>query len=432
MICFVGCSTPLIRAVPEGDAEKITRMIRQGADVNEADGRGFTPLMQAAVNGRVEIARLLMDSGADVNKGNTLFGTPLILAAEYGRADLIRLFLDRGADMNATKFGGDTPLSWAAFNGKTEAVRVLLERGADADHAIAISGPKGAALIEKVREERNRVNVGQAQAGVVQGRGDNRPVSSDVDHPPFAKAMPKESAYAVVIGIEEYQAIPRSDYSRKDAETMKAYLAALGFQERNIELMTDQRATRSGMAKALEAWLPNQVTNQSTVFVYFSGHGAPEPATGEAYLVPYDGDPSYLGVTGYSLKRLYDSLGKLPAKEVIVVLDSCFSGAGGRSVLAKGARPLVMTASSGPLPSRMAVLTAAQGSQISTSAPDKGHGVLTYYFLRALKDGKTDLADIYTTIKPQVEDAARRLNVKQSPSLAPDADTIKNRFSLIE
>jgi len=101
-------------------------------------------------------------------------------------------------------------------------------------------------------------------------------------------------------------------------------------------------------------------------------------------------------------------------------------------VLAKGARPLVMTAASGPMPAHMAVLTASQGSQISTSAPDKGHGVLTYYFLKALKEGKTDLADIYTTIRPQVEDAARRLNVQQSPSLAPGADTIKNRFSLIE
>ena len=32
----------------------------------------------------------------------------------------------------------------------------------------------------------------------------------------------------------------------------------------------------------------------------------------------------------------------LKAKEVIVAMDACFSGAGGRSVLAKGARPLVM------------------------------------------------------------------------------------------
>jgi uncharacterized caspase-like protein len=184
------------------------------------------------------------------------------------------------------------------------------------------------------------------------------------------------------------------------------------------------------MAKAVEAWLPNRATKGSRVFVYFSGHGAPEPATGEAYMVPYDGDPSYLTVTGYSLKRLYEQLGNLPAAEIIVVLDSCFSGAGGRSVLAKGARPLVMTAAALPLSERMAVLAASEGSQISTSSPDKGHGLFTYYFLKAIKEGKKDLGDIYESIKPRVEDAAKQMNVRQSPSLSPGMDAVKGRFSL--
>jgi uncharacterized protein (UPF0332 family) len=55
--------------------------------------------------------------------------------------------------------------------------------------------------------------------------------------------------------------------------------------------------------------------------------------------------------------------------EVVLVLDSCFSGAGGKSVLAKGAIPLVMMTTSTVLPSNIAVLSATQGSQISTSSP---------------------------------------------------------------
>lgn len=66
------------------------------------------------------------------------------------------------------------------------------------------------------------------------------------------------------------------------------------------------------------------------------------PKRGEAYIVPCDGDPNYLEVTGYSLKRLYNKLTKLHFAEVCVVLDSSFSGIGGRSVLAKGTRPLVI------------------------------------------------------------------------------------------
>ncbi len=255
-------------------------------------------------------------------------------------------------------------------------------------------------------------------------------VKSDIDEIPTFGVEPRRNDFAVVIGIENYRSLPKSDYSGNDATLVKSYLKSLGFQERNIDFITDGRATKTDMEKSLEAWLPNRAKKNSTIFVYFSGHGAPEPATGEAYMVPYDGDPNYLSVTGYSLKRFYERLGKLEAREIIVVLDSCFSGAGGRSVLAKGARPLVMMGPAEALPSNMAVLAATQGSQISTSSPDKGHGVFTYYFLKALKDGKKNIAEIYDYIKPLVEDEAKTMNVRQTPSLSPNAEQLKGRFVL--
>lgn len=105
---------------------------------------------------------------------------------------------------------------------------------------------------------------------------------------------------------------------------VKDYLKALGFQERNIEFIANERATKSKIETAVEGWLPNKVKKDSRIIVYYSGHGAPEASTGDAYIVPYDGDPNYLTTSGYSLKRLYEKLGKLEIKEVVVVLDSCF------------------------------------------------------------------------------------------------------------
>ena len=115
---------------------------------------------------------------------------------------------------------------------------------------------------------------------------------------------------------------------------------------------------------------------------------------------------------------------------MIVVLDSCFSGSGGRSVLAKGARPLVMIKERTVSPKNMAVMTASRGTQISSSSPEKGHGILTYYFLKAVKDGKKDMAGIYEYIRPLVEDEARSLNIEQSPSITPAADSLVGRFYL--
>jgi hypothetical protein len=252
----------------------------------------------------------------------------------------------------------------------------------------------------------------------------------DIHNIPDFKITPLINDLAVIIGIENYQGLPKSDFSKSDAEIVKDYLKALGFKERNIEFITNERATKSSIEKSLEAWLPNRVKKDSRVFVYYSGHGAPDPQTGEAYLVPYDGDPGYLNVTGYPLKRLYENLGKLQVAEVIVLLDSCFSGAGGRSVIAKGARPLVMMADIKAIPSNMAILSATQGTQISTSSTEKGHGVFTYYFLKALKEGKKTIAEIYEYIKPLVEDEAKQLNVQQSPSISPDIEKLKGRFIL--
>jgi hypothetical protein len=256
--------------------------------------------------------------------------------------------------------------------------------------------------------------------------------SSGIDQPSFPaeSRMYNEDDVAVVIGIEKYQNAPPSDYSYDDAVLVKAYLVALGMKERNIELLTNEKATQSGIRKSLETWLPNRVKKVSRVFVYFSGHGAPEPASGDGYIVPSDGDPNYLSDTGYPLKRLYEKMGRLQVAEVVVAVDSCFSGAGGRSILAKGARPLVMMAQTTAVSPNMAVITATQGTQISASSPEQGHGIFTYYFLKAIKEGKKNLADVYGYIKPMVEDAAKILNVVQSPSITPDPDKLQGRFIL--
>jgi uncharacterized caspase-like protein len=76
--------------------------------------------------------------------------------------------------------------------------------------------------------------------------------------------------------------------------------------------------------KYCEKWLSNQADKDSMVFISYSGHGAPNPETGDAYLIPYDRDPSFIEQTGYALKRLYESLKRLQAKEIIVALDAFF------------------------------------------------------------------------------------------------------------
>ncbi|PIX26479.1 MAG: hypothetical protein COZ68_01050 [Deltaproteobacteria bacterium CG_4_8_14_3_um_filter_43_13] len=204
------------------------------------------------------------------------------------------------------------------------------------------------------------------------------------------------------------------------------------------QALLNEHATHVDLAKYFEKWLWNNVEKDGSVFIYYSGHGAPNTKTGDAYLVPYDGDPSFIEQTGYPLKKLYESLNKLPAKEIIVALDSCFSGAGGKSVIAKGARPLVMNLEQDiKLSKNMIVMSASSGDQISSTYEEKGHGLFTYFMLKGLKgegdangDGKIEIGELFSYIKPQVERIARKTyNNEQSPQLIAPIDLIKQKLT---
>jgi hypothetical protein len=267
--------------------------------------------------------------------------------------------------------------------------------------------------------------------------------ASDVDMVPSGKASARQNAYAIVIGIEQYQqGLPKADFATRDAQITKDYLTkVMGYQEENVLLLTNERATKTGIEKYIEHWLPNRIEKDAAVFIYYSGHGAPNPKTGDAYLVPYDGDPAFVDATGYPLKRLYEHLGRLPAKEVVVMLDSCFSGAGGRSVIAEGMRPMGLSIETPVLAgNKTVVLAASSGTQVSSTFKAQGHGLLTYYFLKGLrgeadanKDGSVDLSEVFAYVKPNVERTARReFNNEQTPQLLGNPELLKKGIQLVE
>jgi hypothetical protein len=461
--------TPLMRAAESGNAGLVKLLISKGADVNARNIYDGTALKYAAQNGHTEVVKqLLLYEGADVNLA-------LISAADGGHAEIVKLLLDKGADVN-TRYADWTPLRHAARKGHASVAKMLLDRGADLDDTmkkcsedmlwattnvrrtvqseakdcLSILVPIFEAREEakrrekeiakakeietdKAREMKEIIREVVAETAKTQKQTIKSPaIQANIEKPDIAASerILSDNDIAVIIGIEGYSNLPKSDYSYNDARLVKEYAKALGFRERNIELITDEKATKTTIEKTLEVWLRNKAKPNSLIFIYYSGHGSPDPTTGESYIVPHDGDPNYLAITGYPLKRLYEKLGSLHAKEVIVVLDACFSGAGGRSVLAKGARPLVMTTTAAVPYSNMAVVSAAQGSQISSSSPEKGLGIFTYYFLKALNEGKKNVAEIYEYLKPLVEDDAKEINVQQSPSLNPTPEKLAGRFIL--
>lgn len=451
---LAGCATPLHTAAREGRVAEVRAMLDKGADVNAYgrtsthDAYQFPPLYPAVLSGKIEMVKLLLDRGADVNarmhdgKGD-VSSTPLDYIMGYGSMDrpgveIVQLLVERGADCSAP-YGETTILGQAAMEPHMYGAiaQACIKRGANVDTALEqleILGPKYAPAVAYLKKISGRQSAGEPPAGRPAKAVELPAVaSSDVDKPSY-RLPERPDDFALVVGIGKYSDIPEAQFAQRDAEAVREHLIAGGFPGRNVIELLGEKAGRSSMEKFLETWLPRNVNENSRVFFYFSGHGAPDPKTGEAYLLPWDADAGFLENTGYPIKRLYEKLGALKAKEVVVVMDACFSGAGGRSVLAKGARPLVTTVAVAGVPKDLTVFAAAGGDQITSTLEAEGHGTFTYYFLKGLGGGAKDASGtvtakgLYDYLKPKVQDAARRQNRDQAPVLHAQDDRKLVRF----
>jgi len=263
----------------------------------------------------------------------------------------------------------------------------------------------------------------------------------NVDDIPSKTLHARKNDFAIVIGISNYREkiIAPVKYAKKDAEIMAGYLENIvGIPKTNIKVLTDNSATKSDIEAYMEDWLKRRAKQNSTVFVYYAGHGAPDLEGNEAYIVPYEGHPDFPSKL-YSVKKMYESLNKLPTKDVIVMLDSCFSGAGERGITKIGTRPLVISLETPLLAGgKIMVLAASTGTQISSDYDKVKHGLFTYYLLRGMRgeadkngNGIVELGELYDYVRANVsEKASLELNRDQTPVLLPSTETVSLKLKL--
>jgi len=390
-----GCTTtPLNKAIKSRDLAEVQRLVEAGADVNQVSGARtmFAPLPQAVIYSTPEIVVYLLKKGAGYHQ------EALDRAGWLPRPEMIEVLLDNGVNPNLAA-------------GRYEIIESAIRRRAA---QVAQAARKAPGNLDDDAYARMRASAGMPP--------EKKAPSSDIDAP-ARRGAERPDDFALVIGIEEYQGLPKADFGERDAKTVRRHLEALGFPARNIISLEGSHATGSKLRSYLQEWLPLNVKANSTLFVYYSGHGAPDTKTGEAYLVPWDGDPKFLKSTALPLKTLYADLAKTKAKRVVVALDACFSGAGGRSVLAQGARPLVAKAAElEPTEARLTILAAASGDEITGTLEEQGHGLFTYHMLKGLSaDPKASAKSLFDYLRPRVQDDARRENREQTPVLAGTA-----------
>jgi hypothetical protein len=249
------------------------------------------------------------------------------------------------------------------------------------------------------------------------------------------KPFPKD--WGLIIGIQNYAHLPEVQFAQKDALIMKEYfIRVLRVPEENIIMLIDSDATKGRIQGYLENYIPSNVTRETTLYVYFAGHGAPDLDSGDPYLVPYDGDTLFIEQTAYKLRKFYSDLENLKIRQTYVFLDSCFSGSASRAaeMLTQGTRPALLNVKDVKFTTDTIVsLSASSKGQTSNAYPEKEHGLFTYYLLKALS-GEADADDdqwisikeVYQYVLQKVNQISRRLGSEQNPSILPPLEMIKD------
>ena len=302
--------------------------------------------------------------------------------------------------------------------------RAVAQRESSLDSAVSAVV---ADAVQAAEAARARVAAQQAMATAAASPA----IKEEVPSVPAPKTgMVNEDAVAVVIGNAQYnrEEVPSVDYAVRDAEAMKRFLIeTFGFTEDNIifeenaTFTTLQRifGTREDHKGQLYNYLrPDRPTD---VFVFYSGHGAPDPGTGTAYIVPSDADPQTIRLTGYPVRTLYDNLAKIPARSLTVVMDACFSGLADRGSLIKGISPLTLRVENPVLAAENSVvLTASQASEVSGWYDQQQHGLYTYVLLNTF-------AKMFESGVPAALPSARQLSEQVSGEVLRLSRRIRQR-----
>ena len=146
------------------------------------------------------------------------------------------------------------------------------------------------------------------------------------------------SRKALLVGINDYKGISDLRGCVNDVTNMRSILKTyLGFQNADIRLLTDSRATKANIITRLN-WLVRGAKAGDYLIFHFSGHGSQvRDRDGDELsdrmdelLCPYDMNWEGNYITDDDLRAIFK---KLPQGVLLeVFLDSCHSGTGLRAM----------------------------------------------------------------------------------------------------
>jgi hypothetical protein len=203
--------------------------------------------------------------------------------------------------------------------------------------------------------------------------------------------------FALIIGNEDYSSRQQGltkeinvDFAGNDARIFKEYaVKTLGVPDDQVKLLIN--ATTTEIRREL-AWISNlsRIKGGSAELIfYYSGHGLPDEATREPYLVPVDVTGATLR-EGIKINDVYKKLTEYPSRRVTVFLDACFSG-GARNQGLLAMKSVKIKPNEEALEGNMVVFSSSSGNESSGVDRENQHGYFTWFLLQKLQQTKGDI-----------------------------------------
>ena len=247
---------------------------------------------------------------------------------------------------------------------------------------------------------------------------------SDVDTGIPSTGAVNENTFALIIANEAYQNVAPVPNAINDGKVFADYcMKTLGMPKTNIHLVNNATYINIKRELNLMRQIAEAYKGGAKLVVYYAGHGLPDEASGDAYLLPVDGYGSDL-TTCYNLNDFYAALGAMSLSQVVVLMDACFSGSLRGDGMLASARGVAIKAKGSESKGNMVVLSAAQGDETAYPLDGQHHGMFTYYLLKKLKEskGSANLGSLFDYVKDNVVKKSLVVNGKrQTPTSSPSA-----------
>jgi uncharacterized caspase-like protein len=180
-------------------------------------------------------------------------------------------------------------------------------------------------------------------------------------------------------------------------------------------MILDQEATQRRILTELFHALPQRVGRNDRVLFYFAGHGQTEDLSDggkRGYIIPVDTDRLNYSTSAISMEQIRSLSSRIPAKHILFVMDSCYSGLGLNRSFGMSPKISGYLAKIASMRAVQVVTAGGKGEQVQERA---GHGLFTSYFLRGIngeadinKDSVVTGTELGAYLRPTVSDASQQ------------------------